>query len=432
MKRPCKIGLVATLLVALLSLVVAIPALAVEPRSGSKTTETDQLFLDAREDGDGVARIKFGQSLLYAGNDAVNSASTDGLLFSFGNRMEVRGTGEYNIAAANILEIGGVTEKDLFAAGNLVHLTKDAEIGRDVYLAGNDINIESSLRGNLAATANKVTFAGVAIGGDVNLDAGQIIFGQDVSILGTLVYNEDAQVSGLDGASIAHVQTYAAAEATVSAGELWLSQAIEAIGTFVVALILIIVFPRLKDRIAAESNVQRFGMNFLNGLGFLVLVPILSILLMISILGMKAGLLLLAAWFVVVCTTGVFTGMWLGHLIVEKLFRNHAPFVLEAAIGILLLGCLALIPGVDEIVSFFSAIFGAGLMIGCVRQPKAKEVELTKESVKPLENPFRGQNKKLATGANSKKPVTKSTPAKAKKPGSTKATKPTRKPSKKK
>lgn len=436
MKQPYKAGLVVTLLTALLSLVVAVPVLAVESHTLAaepRDSETaDQPFLDVSEDGDNVARIKFGQSLLYAGNDVVNSASTDGLLFSFGNRMEVRGTGEYGIAAANILEISGVVEKDLFAAGNLVHLAKDAEIGRDVYVAGNDVSIESDLNGNLAITASKVTFSGVTIDGDVNLDAEQIVFGESVSILGTLVYNEDAQVSGLDEVSIAHVQTYAATGTEVSAGELWMSQAVEMIGTFVIALILIVVFPRLRDCIAAESSTQRFGMNFLNGLGFLALVPVLSILLIISVLGMKAGLLLLAIWFVAVCVTGVFTGMWLGYLVVEKVFHSHAPFVIEAAVGILILGCLELVPGLDTITSFLSVVLGVGLMVSCVRPAKAKEVEPTASIVEPLENPFRGQNKKAATKSSPKKSATKSTTAKTKKSDSAKATKPTRKPSKKK
>lgn len=437
MKRSCKIGLITTLLLALVSLVVATPVLAVEPREGAPAkdivaTADDQPFLGLDEEDDDAARIKFGQNLLYAGNDVVNSALTDGLLFSFGNRMEVRGAGEYNIAAANILEVHGATEKDLFAAGNLVHLAEDAEIGRDVYLAGNEVRIESDLNGNAAITASKVTFKNVTIDGDVNLDAGQIIFGQNVKILGTLVYNENAQVTGLDSASIAHTETYVDAETKASAGELWLAQAIGAIGTFIVALILIIVFPKLKERIAAEANVQRFGIDFLSGLGFLALVPILSILLMISIFGMKAGLLLLAAWFLIVCLTGVFTGLWLGHITVEKLFRSRAPFVVEAIVGILLLGCLALVPGVNIFVSFFSVVFGTGLLISCVRPSKAKEVESIDKTPKPLENPFRGQSKKATTKSSAKKPVAKSAPAKVKKPGSTKATKPTRKPSQKK
>ncbi len=439
MKQPYKVGLIATLLMMLSALMVAVPVLAVEPRTSmieprdGGATEINQPFLDVSEDGDNVARIKFGQSLLYAGNNVVNSASTDGLLLSFGNRMEVRGVGEYGIAAANILEISGVIEKDLFAAGNLVHLTKDAEIGRDIYLAGNDINIESDLNGNVAITASKVTFSDVTIDGDINLDVEQIVFSGSVSILGTLVYNEDAQVSGLDNASIAHVQTYAAANIEASAGELWMSQAIDAIGTLIVTLILIIIFPRLKDRIAAESSMQRFGMNFLNGLGFLALVPVLSILLMISVFGMKAGLLLLATWLIIVCVTGVFTGMWLGRLVVEKLFRSHAPFIVEAAVGILILGCLALIPGADAIASFLSVVFGTGLIISCIRPSKTKEIEpTTSESVEPLENPFRGQNKKSATKPSPKKPTAKSVAAKTKKTGSTKAAKPMRKPSKKK
>lgn len=434
MKQFHRIGLVSALLLALVSLVVAAPALAAEPREGAPAKDvvatSDQPFLGLDGEDD-MARIKFGQNLLYAGNDVVNSASADGLLFSFGNRMEVRSAGEYNIAAANILEIHGVTEKDLFAAGNLVHLAKDAEIGRDVYLAGNEVRIESDLNGNAAITASKVTFKDVTINGDVNLDAGKIVFDQGVTILGTLVYNEGAEVTGLDGASIAHTETYIESEAEMTAGELWAAQAIEVVGTFIVALILIIVFPKLKGRIAAESNVQRFGVNFLSGLGFLALVPIFSILLIISIFGIKAGLLLMAVWFLTICFTGVFTGLWLGHITIEKLFRSRAPFVVEAIVGILLLGCLELVPGLNIFVSFFSVVFGTGLLISCVRPPKARATELISESTETFENPLRSQNKKSATKTNTKKLAAKSAPAKVKKPGSTKAIKPTRKPSQK-
>lgn len=432
MKRYHKIGLTIASLIALVSLVLAVPALAVESREGAPVN-SDQPFLNLSEDDDDAASIKFGQNLLYAGNNVVNSALTDGLLFSFGNRMEMRGTGEYSIAAANILEIGGVTKKDLFAAGNLVHLTKDAEVGRDVYLAGNDIKIENDLSGNVAITANKVTFSDTTIGGDVNLSASQIIFGQNVSIHGTLVYNENAQVSGLDSASVAHVQTYVDKNAELSAGEIWTSWVIEVVGTFVAALVIVVVFPRLKDRIAAESNVQRFGTDFLNGLGFLVLVPILSILLMVSIFGMKAGLLLLMTWFLIVCLTGVFTGMWIGHLLIEKLFRsNNAPLVMESAIGIMIMGCIALVPGLNTLASFFSVIFGTGLMISCVRPSKTKGTKSVDESNNSLENPFRDQSKKTTVKPDTRKSAIKPATTKNRKSSSTKPTSSAHKPSRKK
>lgn len=436
MKQLCKSGLMLALLMTLVALVAAVPVFALEPYEGARTsvveprdgvsTNSNQPFLNLDTEDDDVVRIKLGRGLLYLGNDVVNSASTDGLLFSFGNRMSVRGVGEYGIAAANILEISGVVEKDLFAAGNLVHVTQDAEIGRDVYLAGNDVTLGSDISGNVAVAASKISFANTTISGDVNLSTGQIIFGQNVAILGTLVYNEDAQVSGIDNISVAHIQTYAATKAEPSASELWMSQAIEVIGTIITALVLIVVFPKLKDRIVAETNAQRFGMNFLNGLGFLVLLPVLSILLMISVFGMKAGLLLLAAWFIVVCITGVFTGMWLGHLIVEKLFRSNAPFMVEAAVGIIVLGCLALIPGIDAATSFFSVVFGTGLLVSCVRPPKAKEMQPTSDPAKTLENPFRGQGQKHAAKSSTKKPASKTAA------NSAKSTNPTRKPSKKK
>lgn len=438
MKRSSRISLAAALLIALISLVVAVPTLAVEPREAAPT-ENNQPFLMTSEEDDDVARVQFGQNLLYAGNNVTNSASANGLLFSFGNRIDVRGNGEYGIAAANILEIHGTTQKDLFAAGNLISLVEGVEVGRDVYLAGNEVQIESDLSGNVAIAASKVTFKNATIVGDVNLSVAQVVFGENVSILGTLVYNDDAEVLGLDNAEIANVKPYATAKREASAAELWTAQAIEVVGTFIVALVLIIVFPRLKDRIAAESTTQRFGADFLGGLGFLALAPILSILLMISVFGVKAGLLILAVWFLVVCLTGVFTGLWLGHLIVEKLFRSHIPFAIEAAIGILILGCCALVPGLDTLVSFFSVVFGTGLMIACIRPPKA-ETATPDQPAKPLENPFRGQSAKMATKSsdkstkktNAKKSIAQSSLTKTAKSGATKSTKPTRKTAQKK
>lgn len=431
MKRFYKVGLIVPL-IALISAMATMPVFAVEP-SDDVSSRQNEAFLSLDEEDNGVARIRFGNNLLYAGNDAVNSATVSGLLLSLGNRMEVRGNGEYNVAAANILEIHGITKKDLFAAGNVVLIANDAKIGHDVYIAGNEIRVESDLSGNLAIAASKITFVGVTIDGDVNLNANQIVFEGEVSISGTLTYNNNAEISGQDNASIMNIETYTAATHEASAAELWAAQAIEAVGTLIVALILIVAFPGLKKRIAAESDLQRFGTNFLSGLGFLIIVPVLSILLMISVFGMKAGLMLLVAWFFVVCLTGVFTGLWLGRLIVERIFRSRAPFAIEAAIGILVLNCLLLIPGADMLTSFFSVVFGAGLMVSCIRPPKEKPNILSdQQTVQLLENPFRGQSAKQQSAKTSSKTKTTSSGTKARNSKQTKAKSPTRKSAQKK
>lgn len=73
MKRYHKIGLTIASLIALVSLVLAVPALAVESREGVPVN-SDQPFLNLSEDDDDAASIKFGQNLFYAGNNVVNSA----------------------------------------------------------------------------------------------------------------------------------------------------------------------------------------------------------------------------------------------------------------------------------------------------------------------------------------------------------------------
>lgn len=105
---------------------------------------------------------------------------------------------------------------------------------------------------------------------------------------------------------------------------------------------------------------------------------------------------------------------------------------MESAIGIMIMGCIALVPGLNTLASFFSVIFGTGLMISCVRPSKTKGTKSVDESNNSLENPFRDQSKKTTVKPGTRKSAIKPATTKNRKPSSTKPTSSAHKPSRKK
>lgn len=76
-------------------------------------------------------------------------------------------------------------------------------------------------------------------------------------------------------------------------------------------------------------------------------------------------------------------------------------------IGLTIASLIALVPGLNTLASFFSVIFGTGLMISCVRPSKTKETKSVDESNNSLENPFRNQSKKTTVKPGTRKSAIK-------------------------
>ena len=108
------------------------------------------------------------------GNKVNDSRNVKGLGFLFGNSIESSGSFEYGFHAGNTLKIKSTYERDLFAAGGTVEITSDAVIGRDAYLAGDKITINTNIPGTVFVAASEIVLGDITIGGDLRVAAGKI------------------------------------------------------------------------------------------------------------------------------------------------------------------------------------------------------------------------------------------------------------------
>lgn len=327
-----------------------------------------------------------GKSLLLAGNNLTTSADVkNGLLLVAGNNLYLENNAEYGFIFGNIIKFAGTTQRDFYAAGNSITLSRDAKIGRDVFVASGELRVETDLAGDLSVTADRIIIDdGIEIKGNVNIDADTIEVGDGVKIGGKLVYNDNARTNGIDGIDYGELETYHLEEVSAEArfAAAFYSKFLSIAGLFLVMALMIALYSGLHDKVQTETSAGHFATNLAIGLGALIIVPVVAVFAFLTVVAAPLGVLALLAYFVALYLAQGFTGLWLGHLIIEKLFKLKGNAFIEALIGIIVLGLLALVPFVGVVTGFLSMALGLGLIVSCIKPSKADKAskKLTKNT----------------------------------------------------
>ena len=284
--------------------------------------------------------LPFGDNLLAIGNGtSLDETTVRGLLFGLGGQVQLPGTvrSHYTFLAGSIIQYSAVSERDLFVDGVSVDLNRGAQIGGDVYAAGESINVHTDLSGNLSALATQITIRDSKIDGDLNLMVSQLIFEGEVTIGGKININEDAVISGIENAKYATVATYEHATHEVTASEIWASKVYSIVAIFIAFAIIMIIYSRINQKVERHLTAADFGRDVLTGAVLIVLTPVVIFFLLLTIIGAPAAIVLLVIYLVVVYLARGFAGLWFGKLVVEKIVKSHTNSFVEALLGITLL-----------------------------------------------------------------------------------------------
>lgn len=330
------------------------------------------------EADDDTATLKLGHNLFVVGNTLQESSVTNSLMFAAGNSLNLDTVSEYSFIAGNTIQFSGKTTKDLFIAGNIIELDRNAEIGRDVFVAGNSITVVADLPGDLSVTAATVILDDIEIAGNLNLTAETIIFKNNVKVAGAVVYNEDAEVKGLDYLKYGSIEVYEVKEYETPLIAIWYSKLLSIVALFVVMLVIIAVWKRVPAQVAEAEDISVMARNLVIGLAILILVPILSFLALMTYVLAPVGLLLIAIYVIMIYLSQGFAGLWLGRVLLRKVVKIQSNAFIEAATGILILGLLSLVPYLGVLTGFIGLLLGLGLIITCLKpgSPDANEAKL--------------------------------------------------------
>ena len=305
-------------------------------------------------------------SIFGAGNSVTLNSDIDGITFLAGNVITVNKESEYLFVAGNQVNVNTNVTKDLFIAGNNVVINGD--VGRDAYIAASSVIIKGEVKGTLFVGGASVDLSNAKVLGDVKSSCATITLSENTEIVGTLSYETDTIPVGLDKAKVGNVNIYEPKDVvSISKEEIVRSRVISEVTTLFTTLACLVVifalFPKLFDFITKERTGKDVCNAALKGLTYIFLVPLVAILSMMLIVVIPLSLSVLVLYVIGIYFGVLLATIYVGHLVLTKLFKGKENMFLSILIGGVLVELVTLIPYIDGIASFVIGIIGCGFVV---------------------------------------------------------------------
>lgn len=325
--------------------------------------------------------------------------------FATGDAVKIEGTVNGDVfAAAGQTTIEGTINGDVLAASGQV--TISGPINGDVRIAGGDVILSSPVDGNVTILSGNLlveenaTISGSlngmignarilsTVGKSMHVSGGQITLGSTVEknvkaavgkmslingahIKGDLIYisDEDLDISGgalVDGATVEKVlpeqiETRESESKGALFGLIGFGTIFWLINAFIFGALLLGLAPRYTSNVI-ESMRSRFWMNLLVGFVFLVVLPIVIVILLITVFGIPLALLASVAYLILICLGKIMFALFLGTKAQKYIsFAKNKYVVL--LLGLIIYSILTWIPLIGWIIGMIGSLAGIGAIL---------------------------------------------------------------------
>jgi hypothetical protein len=307
---------------------------------------------------------------VFVAGGVVNIRGTvNGLLAAAGGQVNISGTvTDRIICAGGTVRLSGKTDKSLFAGGGSVVIERGATVGEYLLAGGSDVQVRGVVSRDARIGAGDLRVTG-EIKGD--LDAGVENFeteeGSRVGGNLTVTAKDSARVRILPGTVLGQIHMKAGKEIPVhrtlglTGGQI-VFHILFFLSLCATALVLSFLFPHQLASVGTILN-GRPGESVLVGLAGLVLIPVTTIVLFLTVIGIPLGLFLISylAWLAYLSQMAV--GIYLGYRIFGYDGKRGWGLLGPVVLGILAVHLCMLIPFVNVVVILGGLILGVGALL---------------------------------------------------------------------
>lgn len=337
---------------------------AVYPKD--KVTETDLLKAGDKIINEGTIK----GDMLVAGTTIRNQGHVSGDLLGLGSYIHQNGRveGDGRLVGTEIL-IDGVSEKNLSLAGLRVNLGQESWVRGNFTAVADNIELYGKVEGNLVIKGNSVTLSG-------EFPKNVEIYANSLTILPRSKFGGSVTYFGKKPANVNSSATFATPlvkKPPISATG-WKQVFESLIGLLVLAALVALLLPK-SCTLMAKRLVEKPGQNFLSGLLFLLLTPVVLIGLFLLKVGSQSAMALLSAYmglgslslFLAQITWGTAVGKLLwgiaGKTVALPAWGQTLTLLVQTLVGSLCFALLGLIPYAGIILQILMAIFTLGAML---------------------------------------------------------------------
>lgn len=318
-------------------------------------------------------------SVFLSGEEVNIHGTVKGDVYCAAKTITISGTVEGDVlCAGQRLSLGGVVSGDIRVAGETIAL--NGKVDGSVTLAGSNVNTDTASKIGRDATilAGKTIHSGVVgrdlvfgggdfmltgkIGRDAQITADKINAIPSAKIAGNLSYRSSNEAQMPAGVVVGETNRTAIAErgeTTASSSGVLIGLFIAVVMFVTLTIVVTAIAPRYVHRVSDVSKTRDFAILFLVGLVSLVAAPMVMLLLLVSIVGIYAGLAVAVA----VVLGYIVGGSLVAYRMGRFMMNNKAHPLMFALVGSFALGVLGIVPFVGWVVIFASTLIGFGMVV---------------------------------------------------------------------
>lgn len=346
--------------------------LAAEVRTGDTAshpkneTLTDDLYLlGGSITSSGIVR---GDITAFGGNILINGEVTDDVAAGGGTVTILSDIGDDVRVGGGTVVIQGAVTGDIFAAGGQVTVASE-RVGGDVTIGGGVVKIDAPIAGNLTIGGGDVRINSV-ITGTVDIQAERITLGPDARINGMFTYKSPTEATLESGAVVEGETAFTKSPDVREAAKLGLLAffsiwfVAKMFMVFSGALVIGYVLQRFSDEFVARATMRPLS-EFGRGVIFFIVTPIVSVLLLFTVIGIAFGVLGLLAFTGVLIVGSMLAPILIGSVVHKVIFKQQEYEVSWKTIltGTALYFIFAAIPFVGPLVTFAVTLTAIGTML---------------------------------------------------------------------
>lgn len=311
------------------------------------------------------SREKIDNTSFVVGNLIKMSSEVDGINFVAGNDISLSSKQDHLFVAGNVINLENIETKEAFIAGSTINITSSTI--RNLYAAAETIKLNSDISKNANLAGDKITING-KIDGDVYIAAEKINIGEEAVINGTLKYPSNAKINIPNTAHIGKIKPYKPSS-TSSKKSIIISTITEKTYSFlsmaIIGIILLsIAKPFFKKVEKLPSKIEEVLKQSLIGLLVLILIPIISLILICTIVGIPISIISLLIYGILIYLSIIPVAYFIGKNLFKDKIKNDYSLLL---ITLLLIYLIRLIPVIGPIITFITIIFGLGIYFNIIK-----------------------------------------------------------------
>ncbi len=312
-----------------------------ETITGNLMAAAESIIIDGAISGD----------LIAVGSSITVNGRVEGDIIAMAQNIIINGEVGGNVRViGNYININGLIARNLNTFGSEVLIGENTKVGWDVLIGSISARINGDINGSIDSYVQKIFING-RIGKNVNIkiykgsDANNLIIDKSAVINGDLNYSANKKLI-IPENNVAGQINFRQTEAKENGAlTLWAwSRVFSILSMILIGLILIFALPKQTNNLI-ELTKKKYLKSILIGSIVLLIIPVLSIIMLFTIIGIPLSLVLICLWLAGIFIAKTLAALILGDLIIKDILKNKkAHLFWSLLLGAVLISLLFALP----------------------------------------------------------------------------------------